>query len=757
MLSLRDFSTQRNKEKYILCAKGKKIAFKDRIVRAIIISGGCYRHIIKTANHQILDYFAKFDLFQPNLFAIIFCMSRTFIALIFFVSALLNSHTAHAQTRSNAFERIDCAIFLNDNPNPVTQILVNSPALFNNVECGWLSVPEEHSKPEGKVIKLGVMILKATGANNKSDPLIMMQGGPGGSTIQTYWLAMQPSSVRKTRDIVLFDQRGTKNTQPQLKCSELHDLTLRTIEQQLSPEETTKLSEDALATCHTRLLNEGVNLDAFDSIENASDVEALRAALGYDEMNLYGVSYGTLLALHVMRDHPAKIRSVVLDAVVPTQEIFGAAAARSENRSLTEFFSACAADTKCNAGFPNLEKVFYETVDKLNKQPARVRMFDNQTGTTYNNAVVDGNALQQFVFQSLYATPLLPILPQIIYDVSIGNYDSLGNLASLFVFDDSVNIGMYYSVFCAEDSDFDPATVDFTDVRPQIVERAKRDLPSIIRSCKTWNVEQLPKTVDDPVISDIPTLVLNGRFDPITPPQNGQEAAKTLKNSYFFEFPNTGHSAFQSIDCANDIVSNFLKDPSTRPDDDCVKKLTSPKFLGNTEMMRLPIWSRLFLFIQGSGVLSTQNRVEIAALLLGLIVLLSAFILLPLGWLARLVINRNKPIIKPPLTARLVPLLVILNALALIAFLVLFGAGAFSQLDHYGFLIGVPRSLAPVFVLPLVSLVLIVLMVIGVIAGWLREGWGALRKLYRGLLMLASIACLVVLALWGMVGAVFIQ
>jgi hypothetical protein len=107
--------------------------------------------------------------------------------------------------------------------------------------------------------------------------------------------------------------------------------------------------------------------------------------------------------------------------------------------------------------------------------------------------------------------------------------------------------------------------------------------------------------------------------------------------------------------------------------------------------------------------------------------------------------------------ARLVPILVILNALALIAFLVLFGAGALSQIDTYGFLIGVPRTLAPVFVLPLVSLVLIVLMVIGVIAGWSREGWGALRKLYRGLLMLASIACLVVLALWGMVGAVFLN
>jgi pimeloyl-ACP methyl ester carboxylesterase len=684
-------------------------------------------------------------------------MSRTFIALIFFASALLNSHIAHAQTRSNAFERIDCAIFLDDNPNPVTQILVNSPALFNNVECGWLSVPEVHSKPEGKVIKLGVMILKANGANKKSDPLIMMQGGPGGSTIQTYWLAMQPSEIRQTRDIVLFDQRGTKNTKPQLKCGELHDLTLRTIEQQLSSEENIKLSEDALAACRTRLLKEGVNLDAFDSIENASDVEALRAALGYDEMNLYGVSYGTLLALHVMRDHPAKIRSVVLDAVVPTQENFGAAAAQSENRSLTEFFGACAADAKCNSSYPNLEKVFYETVEKLNKQPARVRMFDNETGTTYSNAVVDGIALQQFVFQSLYATPLLPILPHIIYDVSIGNYDSLGNLASLFVFDDSVSFGMYYSVLCAEDSDFDPATVDFTGVRPQIVERAKRDLPFIIRSCKTWNVEQLPKTVDDPVVSDIPTLVLNGRFDPITPPQNGQEAAKTLNNSYFFEFPNTGHGAFQTNECANQIVEAFLSDPSKRPSDDCLQKQSSLKFARRGDFLRLPIWSRLYLFINGSGVLSTQNRLEVGVLLLGLIALLTAFILLPLGWLARLVINRNKPNIKPPLMARLVPILVILNALVLITFLVLFGAGALSQIDTYGFLIGTPRALAPGVVLPLVSLVLIVLMVIGVIAGWSREGWGALRKLYRGLLMLASIACLVVLALWGMVGTVFLN
>ncbi|HET9221101.1 MAG TPA: alpha/beta fold hydrolase, partial [Roseiflexaceae bacterium] len=523
-----------------------------------------------------------------------------------------------SQARTDAFRPADCAAL-------VELPLGLSPG--SNFECGYLTVPEQHSQPDGPSIELGVAILKSTGSSPRPDPLVMAQGGPGGSTIHTYATLLLDSPLRRDRDIVLFDQRGTLRSKPALLCPENIELTLRTIEQNLGREEEQRLSDEALMRCRARLLSEGVNLSAYDSRENAADVEALRVALGYDRINLYGVSYGTLLALHALRDFPGGLRSVIIDSVVPPQVNFLEQAARSENRALTEFFGACAADTRCNTSYPHLEQVFYEQVQLLDRQPARVPMTDPETGVTYD-AVVRGDTFQGVFFQMLYSSELLPLLPQLIYDAREGRYETFGRIASLVVFERTIAEGMYFSAICAEDADFDPADAADPQLRPQLAERAVRDAQRLVDLCRRWEVEPLGPATDQPVEGDVPTLVLTGRFDPITPPAFGALAAETLRPSYLFTFPSASHGVFHSDPCADQLVAAFLDDPRTRPDDSCVVAEGSPRFVAPGDALRLPSLIGLLNLERGSWpALATFGA--------ALLVLLSAWAVLPLAWLIR--------------------------------------------------------------------------------------------------------------------------
>jgi pimeloyl-ACP methyl ester carboxylesterase len=617
-----------------------------------------------------------------------------------------------------------------------------------NTECGYLTVPEQHSQPDGPTIELGVAILKSTGSRPRPDPLVMAQGGPGGSTIHTYATLLLDSPLRRERDIVLFDQRGTLRSKPALLCPESVDLTLRTIEQDLGREEEQRLTEEALMQCRARLLREGVNLSAYDSRENAADVEALRVALGYDQINLYGVSYGTLLALHVLRDFPGGLRSVIIDSVVPTQVNFLEQAARSENRALSEFFAACTADARCNAIYPNLEQVFYEQVQLLDRQPARVPMTDPETGVTYR-AVVRGNMFQELFFQMLYATELLPLLPQLIYDARDGRYETLGRIASLFVFERTIAEGMYFSVICAEDADFDPANAVDTQLRPQIAERAIRDAQHVVELCRRWEVEPLSADVDRPVEGDVPTLVLTGRFDPITPPTFGAQAAETLRPSYLFTFPNASHGVFHSDPCADRLVTAFLNDPQTRPDNACVAAEGPPRFVAPGDALRLPALIGLLNLERGS-------TTALAVFGIALLVLLSAWVVLPLAWLIRVI--RGRPRAAAPRLARAVPWLALLIGALLTFFMVGLVVGIVLNMDQQALLlIGVPRELAWLFALPIVVALLVVALLAGVVAAWRAGAWSLASRVYRSLLALAALVCVGVLAMWGMVGMVFVR
>ncbi len=624
------------------------------------------------------------------------------------------------------------------------------PTDLTGIECGFVAVPLEHAKPAGPVIKLAIAILRARDAGREPDPLVMLQGGPGGGTIDTYAASMATSALRAHRDIVLFDQRGTGKSLPALKCAESIENTRATAEIVLDHDTALKRYWAATQACRERLVREGQSLSAYDSLENAADIDSVRSALGYERVNLYGVSYGTLLALHAMRLRPEILRSVILDSVVPPQTNFVIEATRAENRALTELFAACAAAARCASDYPGLEQIYLAQIERLARAPARARMVDPETGRAFNT-VIDGDAFRAILFQSLYSTELIPLLPQLIFDVRDGNFGTLGNIGGLFTFDQSVANGMYMSVICAEDADFKPADAVSPELRPALARYAVQDAAEFQAGCRAWNVEPLPGSVDDPVVSDLPTLILNGRFDPITPPRNGEDVARTLKRSFVFTFPNTGHGALQSESCAADIAGAFLDTPDMPPASACLGALSAPRFVGRGELLRIPIYGEL-LTAPGQG-----TRREAEALGISLLVLLTGLILLPLGWLARTILNRHHRSLKPPILATLMPWAVVINAMVLLAFLTGFlvapivnGTGG-----AYTFLAGVGAEYRSVFVLPWVSATLTLVTLAGTVGGLVSPAWGVLRKIYRGTLALASIAAVIVLIVWGTFSVLF--
>jgi pimeloyl-ACP methyl ester carboxylesterase len=470
---------------------------------------------------------------------------------------------------SPKFESVDCMFTVPKGQKP---------------DCGYVTVPEDRSQPNGRTVKLAVAIFHSDNPDKIPAPLIYLEGGPGGSALEYLSLIFDDryANLLKNQDIILFDQRGVGRSQPALDCQEITDLTLNSLNKILTVDEALQQGNDAAAACATRLASTGINLGSYNSAENASDVNDIRIALGYDQLDLYGISYGTKLALTIMRDHPEAVRSAVIDSIFPPQVTNNDAPLNFE-RSLNVLFKGCSDNSECHTAFPDLEKVFYDTIDQMNANPVSFKVID-PASHLQRDVKMDGDAFAGYIFQALYATEIIPSLPKNIYDVHNGDtrFLSLWTLVELSNMD-AVSIGMNYAVQCTEELAFD--TVDSIDatlakLNPKLVGFARRSGidDSQIRLCATWNKAKPNLIENQPIKSDIPTLVVSGEYDPITPPDYGKETAATLSKSFFFEFPGTGHGVIPSSECALGIAQAFLKDPTTKQDSACISDMKEPAF-----------------------------------------------------------------------------------------------------------------------------------------------------------------------------------
>lgn len=457
------------------------------------------------------------------------------------------------------------------------------------VECGYLVVPEDRSDPTGRTVRLAVAICHPPRGASETDPIIYLMGGPGASALEFLYLsfdALFAPVLAANRDLILFDQRGVGFSQPALDCPKAYDLGLELLDHELdgkrlTEEEMDNLLGEAYMACQ-RDLSAVADLSAYNTVANAADVNDLRIALGYQQVNLWGGSYGTRLALGVMRDYPAGLRSVVLDSVYPPDMDLYLATPANLDRALNLLCAACAADKYCNAAYPNLRQVFFTTLEHLNKNPYATKITNPFTGGSYNT-LLTGDVLFGLVFQLLYETKVLPVLPQLIYDASRGNFETINRIYGALIGQGTISSrGMMFSVQCNEElsfstlEQFEAVLLDYPDLAPFIRDTILGE--PAYHVCTFWGAGQAAAAENEPVTSDIPTLIMQGQHDPVTPSAWGQHAAQTLKNSYFYLYPGVGHGA-SVVDCPREMMLAFFKNPQTAPDDACIARMGGVAFV----------------------------------------------------------------------------------------------------------------------------------------------------------------------------------
>lgn len=608
-----------------------------------------------------------------------------------------------------------------------------------DLACGYLTVPAKYEQPEEGSIRLAFAVIKSSASNPQSDPIFFAQGGPGGSTLDLFPQLLAESPLRGDRDLVLFDQRGTLYSEPNLACPEVFEETKRTLDQDLSDEEANRYYKEAVLACRDRMVSEGIDLSAFNSLENARDIEALRVALGYDQINFYGVSYGTLLGQHLMREFPGSLRSVILDAVVPSQIDFNFQAVRTIDASMSALFNACTVDAECNGAYPDLEKTFFDLVDRLDANPVEIALSDFNTGESYP-ALLDGDTLLSTLTQGLYSTELLPLLPKMMIDVGAGRYTLIERVLSLVVFDQTVMEGMYYSVICAEDGVYKPAEVDYSGIRPRLLEGEVESSQTFSDVCQAWRVDQLGDRVDQPVQTDIPVLVMNGRFDPVTPQRYGELTAETFTNHFIFTFPNVGHGTIGDS-CAESMMAAFIADPMQAPDSSCMETL-GIDFISGRDVIDFPVVIRALN-------LDTMSLLTLGGLIILALIFLFSLLGFPLAWLIRVV--RSQPGRPTPLAGKLAPWLAVLAGALLTASLIGLVVAMVQMVQDNDILVlmGYPAGYAWVFALAMIF-ALISLALLGLsVAGWMGQYWTTLRKVYFTLVSLLGLGVTLMLLLSG--------
>ena len=337
-----------------------------------------------------------------------------------------------------------------------------------------------------------------------------------------------------------------------------------------------------MLVCGDRLKQMGVNLAAYSSAAGAADIDDLMRVLGYEEWNLFGFSYGTRMALTTMRDRPQGLRSVILDSVLPPQVNVNPMVPANFERTLELIYGACAANTECNAAFPDIRQVARDLVATLNATPAIVDIQDPKTGETREVATT-GDDLTRGTFRFLHSTGVYPVIPFTTQALSEGDYGILATVsAGTLYIAEEFSDGVYFSFFCNEETPF--ATHDILakaeeDVDPDIVRALGMPLETWQTVCTEWGFGTPNERENRAVTSSIPTLILVGDWDPATPPSYARLVAETLTRSYLFEFPATGHGILTARpSCAAPLVEQFLDDPLAQPDGSCASQFGPPEF-----------------------------------------------------------------------------------------------------------------------------------------------------------------------------------
>ena len=448
-------------------------------------------------------------------------------------------------------------------------------ATDERIDCGALVVPENRRKADTKSIRLPVMIFRSRAAAPAADPILFMAGGPGNSSVAGR-RSGKGIPFLDDRDYILLEQRGTRYAQPALACARPRTRSTPTSPPAVSRGGAARAELlKAAIECRRTLVAAGVDLDGYSSAATADDIEDLRTALGYAQWNLFGLSYSTRLMLTVLRTHPAGVRSVVLDSVLPPEVNFDEVSASNLWRSLNLVFDGCAIDRDCAAAFPNLRQRFAELIARADRQPLPVHLDPADTGG--KPVEVRGAQVVDAIYAALHNVQAIPSLPAIISHAAAGQYGELTPLVENNQGPSGFNWGMRYSVWCTEESPFEHPDRIAAQVSPAMGLGGIDEGAVSPDICRAWHVAAAPAVENEPVKSGVPTLIFAGEFDPDTPPAWGRQLLDSMPNAVYVEFRGRSHAAGFNP-CGAQIAMAFLRAPGAPLLVDCALKLRGADF-----------------------------------------------------------------------------------------------------------------------------------------------------------------------------------
>jgi pimeloyl-ACP methyl ester carboxylesterase len=489
---------------------------------------------------------------------------------------------------------------------PLEQCFAEPPAELESaldMDCGYVIVPEARDGHGGRTLKLGIMRLNS-GHGTAHTPLFMLAGGPGQAQITNDMLLLfQPQLLGKvldTRDVVLLEQRGTRNTNTWLDCPAGNSAAWAAHEQGLSEAEAYDLEYRILQECLARFEAQGVDLDNYNSVENAADVDAVRQALGYERILYYGASYGAQLGQHLMRDFPDSLEAVVLDGANSlSRRSWVEDRALDAQWGIDNLARLCQADPVCRDTY-DIPALVEAALAVFDAGPIAYSYSDPADPALVVEGVLTAEDLAGLIYElqgSVYGAFGLPFL---LADLAAGGVEqtreALGSIKGVKVIESRGATGggmamlMHAAMVCSDDPvrSVDEVITDGVGTYAALFGRMVGEEYTAL--CSLVNVEALPDSTDVNVHTDIPVLLLAGDLDVATPAFRSELVAEALPDGRLMVFPGRTHVQLGSVNrCAFDILGQFLADPAATLDTSCLQE------------------ARVLGFVMPDGTMSTEQ------------------------------------------------------------------------------------------------------------------------------------------------------
>jgi len=435
------------------------------------------------------------------------------------------------------------------------------------LQCGKLTVPENWAKPQGNTLDINVIVVNAVAATAKKDPLFLIMGGPGQAGSELVGgLSKIFRKANEDRDLILVDQRGTGLSSP-LVCEDSNANPYSDV-----------MADFALADLDKCINSYDVDLSQYNTNNAVLDFEAVRQALGYEQINLYGISYGSRAAMVYMREKPQALRSVILDGVVPPQIPVGPMGFEAA-RAFDILIEQCHSDEKCQGKYPNLRQDYLSVRAQLEQQTL-VTTIDHPVTDKPIELKVDTTKFISSLFSLMYSVGSRELIPFVISEFSQGNYKPIaGLIASGQNKRDKIYLGMHFNIICNEDM---PRADDALITKSKNNSFSGRhSIESLAKVCAHWPDFSAPSNFGEQVSSDIPTLLLSGELDPVTPPAWAELAAQGLSNHKHYIAKKAGHGLVTQT-CAAKMVAQFVDNGKFEDiEGECLDKQPLPGFLLN--------------------------------------------------------------------------------------------------------------------------------------------------------------------------------